>query len=420
MKPLMSRFSLGSGGATRREDFVIFSSVTLSYTGFAASFPFLAVYLLNVRGVPEIQVALLYLVSGVLGILGQIIGGRFSDVLGTKSMVSLGLIVSGGFFGIISVFIISNSPAILLIISYPVLSLFNNLSQLAISSHISDRPKSQMAGGMSLLYSGTNLGFTIGPVSGGYLIAYLGYSSIFTFGLATTFASAVVIIAGIKRNPRYAMRGASGNRPVKSNVKLTPSLFTFLVLVLVSWFAIAFQAIPLTVYETSYLSLSSIGVGIVLSTNGLLITVLQVPISNLIGIERRLRFAPIALGSVLMGAGFAAIAYSRNLYGLIVAITLTTIGEIMIAVPTQVVITMFSREYNRGTFQGYYFAFSRMGIAISSASWLPIFAIFLPHVYLAWILMAAISVAAAISYQVLNSPIQREFSKLGDEQPSES
>lgn len=404
---------------TRREDYVIFSSVTIAYTGFSASFPFLAVFLIQMRHVPQTEVALLYLASGLLGILGQIAGGKISDLLGTKAITVLGLAVSGAFYGLLAFFVTYNASSYLIMISYPILSLFNNLAQLALSSHISDRPKARMANGMSLLYAGANLGFTIGPVSGGYLAAYLGYSSIFTFGLLTTMASAIVAFVGIKINPKYALRTPIGKTSGKGTVKLTSSLLIFFTLILLSWFAIGFQAIPLAVYETSYLSLSTIKVGIVLSANGLLITLLQVRFSKLIGIERRLRLFPIALGSAIMAVGFVGIGFSSGLTGLLLSIILTTVGEIMVAVPTQVVITLFSREYNRGTYQGYYFAFSRSGIAISSASFPLVFGIFAIHVYSAWILMAVVSVLLALSYQMLSRSLQKDYSEMSDDSHSD-
>ncbi|HKJ96459.1 MAG TPA: MFS transporter, partial [Thermoplasmataceae archaeon] len=77
-----------------RENYTIFTAVTLAYTGFSTSFPFIAVFLLQVKGVPVTQVGIIYLASGVLGIAGQIVGGRLSDVLGTKTLTVIGLSVS--------------------------------------------------------------------------------------------------------------------------------------------------------------------------------------------------------------------------------------------------------------------------------------------------------------------------------------
>ncbi|AKA48979.1 hypothetical protein IX51_07590 [uncultured archaeon] len=395
-----------------RENYTIFTAVTLAYTGFSTSFPFIAVFLLQVKGVPVTQVGIIYLASGVLGIAGQIVGGRLSDVLGTKTLTVIGLSVSTVFYALLALFVVEDSPVFLYMISYPVLSLFNNLSQLALSSHVSDRQKGQMASGMSLLYVGVNLGFTIGPVSGGFLIAYYGYSSIFVFGAVVTLVSAVVALMKIKINPKYALRFKDDKRPGKFSLGLERGLFPFFVLIFISWLAIGYQAIPLSVFESQFLSLSSVKIGIVLTTNGLLITVLQVPISRAMGIERRMRLFPIALGSVLMAAGFVAIGRADGLIPLLIAITLTTLGEIMVAVPTQVVATLFSREHNRGRYQGFYFAFSRAGISLSSYIGPLLFGLLISRAFLGWYVIAAVSLISALGYYALSPVIEKEYNTI--------
>lgn len=392
------------------ENITIFSAVTIAYTGFSSSFPFLAVYLLDVKNISLASVGLVYLASGVLGIAGQIVGGRLSDFAGTKTMTVLGLSVSAAFYFLLALFVADGSSVYLFMIAYPLLSLFNNLSQLALSSHISDRSREQMASGMSLLYTGVNLGFTIGPVTGGFLISYYGYVSIFLFGAFTTLASVLVAAWKIKTNPRYGLR-ATGNSSGFS-LKLEKGLLAFFTLVMISWLSIGYQAIPLSVYEAKFLSLTSLQIGIVLTTNGLLITVLQMPISNMIGIERRLRLLPIAIGSALMAVGFIAIALSTGFLTLEVAILLTTLGEIMVAVPTQVVATMFSKEHNRGRYQGYYFAFSRAGISLSSYIGPFTFGLFVFEAALGWYLIAALTIASAFAYYLLSPVLEKEYSRI--------
>lgn len=390
------------------ENFVIFTAVTVAYTGFSSSFPFLAIFLMDVRGVPLASVGIVYLASGFLGIAGQIIGGRLSDFGGTKTMTVLGLTASVAFYLLIALFVAKDSPVYFFMIAYPLLSLFNNLSQLALSSHISDRKKDQMASGMSLLYAGVNLGFTIGPVTGGLLISYYGYMSIFLFGAISTIGSALVALLKIKTNPRYGLR-ATGNG---FTFKLEKGLLPFFFLVMISWIAIGYQAIPLSVFEAKFLSLSSIQIGVVLTTNGLLITLLQIPVSNLIGIERKLRLLPIALGSALMAAGLVAIGFSTGFMTLEVAIIFTTLGEIMVAVPTQVVATMFSKDHNRGVYQGYYFAFSRVGISLSSYIGPLIFGIFAFEAAIGWYIIAAATIATAVAYYALSPVLEREYVRI--------
>lgn len=402
----------GEKGEFARENLTIFSAVTLTYTGFATSFPFIVLFLLHVKDVPLSQVGLVYLISGIVGLLGQWVGGRITDFLGTRTMTIVGLAGSVAMYGLLAIFVIKDTPVLWYIVVYPILNLFNNLSQLALSSHVSDRSRDAMASGMSLLYVGLNLGFTIGPISGGILVAEYGYWSIFVFGAASTFVSTIVAMVGLKSNPRYALRSVTPTAAGKPNLRLERGLFTFFVLVMVSWLSIGYQAIPLSVFESNFLSLSSVQIGIVLTTNGLLITILQMPVSRKIGIEHKMRLLPIALGSFLMAAGFIAIALSHGIYLLEAGIVLTTLGEIMVAVPTQVVSSLFSREHNRGKYQGYYFAFSRTGIALSSYIGPLIFSIFVLQAYLGWYIIALVTIISGVAYYLLSPAIQRIYAEL--------
>lgn len=391
----------------RGENYTIFTGVTLAYTGFSASFPFLVVYLLQVRGVPLSQVGIIYLVSGVVGILGQIWGGKITDRLGTRTVTVSGFAFSAVLYAMISILVVRSVSILAFIALYAVLNLFSNLSQLSLSSYISDRPRDRMAGGMSLLYVGLNLGFTIGPVTGGFLIDYSGYWSIFLFGSLTSALAAIITALRIKSNPRYALRRNDAGLSAKKLPGLRKGLYPYFILVAVSWFAIGYQAVPLSAYESQFLSLSSFLIGVVLTTNGLLITVLQVPISRLVGVERRMRLHPIALGSAIMAAGFIVIAFARSLIGLELAILLTTTGEMMIAVPTQVIASMFSGRENRGEYQGYYFAFSRGGLSASAYVGTLVFGIFIAEPYAGWYIIAGVSAAAALGYFAISNSVAR-------------
>lgn len=391
----------------RGENYTIFTGATLAYTGFSASFPFLVVYLLQVRGVPLSQVGIIYLVSGVVGILGQIWGGKITDRLGTRTVTVSGFAFSAVLYAMISILVVRSVSILAFIALYAVLNLFSNLSQLSLSSYISDRPRDRMAGGMSLLYVGLNLGFTIGPVTGGFLIDYSGYWSIFLFGSLTSALAAIITALRIKSNPRYALRRNDAGLSVKKLPGLRKGLYPYFILVAVSWFAIGYQAVPLSAYESQFLSLSSFLIGVVLTTNGLLITVLQVPISRLVGVERRMRLHPIALGSAIMAAGFIVIAFARSLIGLELAILLTTTGEMMIAVPTQVIASMFSGRENRGEYQGYYFAFSRGGLSASAYVGTLVFGIFIAEPYAGWYIIAGVSAAAALGYFAISNSVAR-------------
>ena len=393
----------------RDENLTLFSAVTLAWSGISASFPFIAIYLLQVRDLPLSQVGIIYLASGVLGLIVQIIGGRLSDFLGTKVMALVGLSLSGLIFALLSLFVAFNSPVSAFMISYPILGLFNGFFQTAFSSYISDRKPGQVSSGMSLMYVGLNLGFTIGPISGGFLVTYVGYSYIFAFGAVTSIAAAALTFIRIKTNPRYAQRSSGSTSAPTRRRRLERGLFPFFVLIFFSWMAIGYQAVPLSVYEAQFLTLSNIGIGLVLTTNGLLITILQMPISRWIGIENKLRLLPVAVGSAIMGGGYFLIANSQTLIPLVLAIVITTIGEMMVAVPTQVVVAMFSKENNRGEYQGLFYAFSRTGASFAFYLGPLVFSIFIASAYLGWYIVGGISLATGIGYYLLSPVIKKEY-----------
>src|SRR5579859_2881062 len=79
-----------------KETWVVFSIRTINSLGFSATMPFLAVYLLSVRSVPFSLIGVLYLITGVVGIPSQVIGGRLTDSVGPKKVMLTGYLFSFG------------------------------------------------------------------------------------------------------------------------------------------------------------------------------------------------------------------------------------------------------------------------------------------------------------------------------------
>lgn len=296
------------------------------------------------------------------------------------------------------------------------LGLFSGLLQLAISSYISDRVTDQMASGMAMLYVGYNLGFTLGPVSGGYLVQFYGYFSLFVFGIVTTMGALLVALFGIKSNPKYALRLLESSGEGRKRARPKRGLIPIVILVFISWFVVAYQAIPLSVFVSNFLSLDSLEIGIILSTNGLLITLLQSFISKVTRVEKGGRLYSIAFGSFIMSLGFFVVLIANSFFLVELAISITTLGEMMVSVPTQVILTMYSDEHNRGRYQGLYFAASRAGAAISAFVGLMMFARFSVHATMGWYLVIALGMAASLAFAVLSPVVEKNFASFESEE----
>lgn len=392
-----------------RENYIIFLVVILVSSGFSAGYLFISLFLIQVKHAPFSSVGTIYLATGAVDILVQVVGGRLSDYLGTKTVSILGLLGATLLYATLTFFVLHNSPTIVYLIAFPALGLFSGLLQLAISSYISDRVTDQMASGMAMLYVGYNLGFTLGPVSGGYLVQFYGYFSLFIFGLFMTLCALLVALLGIKSNPKYALRLSGDSKTGKKTSKPKRGLVPIVILVFISWFVVAYQAIPLSVFVSNFLSLGSLEIGIILSTNGLLITLLQSSISKLTSVERSGKLHTIALGAFIMSLGFFVVLVARSFILVELAISITTIGEMMVAVPTQVILTMYSEEHNRGRYQGLYYASSRAGAAISAFVGLMMFAAYSVQAVRGWYLVIALGLLASLSFVLLSPVVEKDF-----------
>lgn len=396
----------------RSENIVFFAIVTLVYTGFSAGYLFISLYLIQIESVPLLFIGGLYLATGAIDISVQLLGGRLSDHAGTKTVALAGLIGSVVVYVLLTLLVYSSSPYLFYIFVFPLEGFFSGLFRVAVSSYISDRKTQDMASGMSLLYVGFNLGFTAGPFLGGLLVQISGYVSLFLFGTLMLLSSLVVAQLGIRSNPRYASRASTTEMRKTSLRRQGRTVVSLLILTFVSWFVIAFQGVPLSVYESKFLSLSSFEIGTVLATNGIMITLLQSYISRLIRVEKKARLYPVALGSAIMAAGFFLISMAQSFFTLMAAISITTLGEMMIAVPTQVVITLFSSGHNRGQYQGYYFAFSRTGASLSTFFGFLVFSIFATNSVIGWYILILVSMAASVAYAFLSPLAEKDYSKV--------
>ena len=392
-----------------RGDYSVFTLITLMQSGYSAISLFLAVFLIQVKDVPVSSVGVVYIVSGVVLVLILTLSGKLSDLIGTKTMTIFSAAGSAAVCVLLSAFLVMGMPALAYIITYPFLGLFTTLPSLSLSSYMSDRKGTGMPNGLSLIYSGTNLGYAIGPVSGGFVISIFGYFGLFLFGFLVSGATLAVSAFGLRENSKYARRVVFERNPDGSRFHSSRSLMPLLFLIFLSWFVISYQGVPISVYESTYIDLSSIDIGLILTTNGLLIIILQPSISKLVAIEKRHSLIPIALGSLLMSGGFVLFAIFRTFLLLEAAISITTMGEMMIAVQSQIALSLFSRANSRGSYQGYYFAFSRAGASLAFYTGPLSFAVFAPTVFVGWYAVTIISICAAVGYFVLSPFFVRDL-----------
>lgn len=170
---------------------LLFARIVTSIGNFV--FPFMTLLLTSKGGMGEKEVGTYLLLGSLLQIPGSLIGGKLTDVMGRKKIMTLFMGLAACCF-IPCSFLIGRPDAfryipLLLIAS----SFFNSISNPANGAMINDltRPDNRQAA-FSLLYMGMNLGTAIGSIIAGFL--FNNYMKLLFIGDALTTIISIALL----------------------------------------------------------------------------------------------------------------------------------------------------------------------------------------------------------------------------------
>ena len=375
-------------GLSRNVKLVTLGWVLMS-TGFSATMPFMAIYLVTVRSVPYYLVGAVFLIQGLLGLLSQVMAGFLADWAGPRrSMLAGNLVAAASTFVLAYMIAVQFDPGFI-ILFYLAFSFLRGLSQPASSALIAD-DKGDMLTNFSLLNMAINFGFAIGPAAGGFLINYTGYAYLFVLSGILALATFFVTIP-VTEAKYYKAK-------VKENPRPDTATFLYLVLTFMGFLVIGQDVQPFSLYASVFAQLSDATIGVIFSFSGLLIVLLQL---GVVGFIRRRGPYLLVAGSLVAGAvGYFATALSRDVVSLLVSMAVITLAEVLFVVPTQVWVTYRSPDTRKGAFQGYFSAVRFTGRSV--AAWLGTTAlgVFSNDPAYAWYLIVAISLVTLLLFSV--------------------
>lgn len=385
-------------------------------TGWSAAMPFFGVYLSVSREIPLSTVGATYLLAAVLSFVSQLIGGRLVDSYGTKRVMRIGYIAAAITAGMTAYLVTINVSGILLILIYPLFNFAGGISQPAISTIIAARSGADLRTGFSMQNIGANLGFAIGPAIGGVLSEYVGYGEVFLLSSVAylmTLATTVYWFRSHKQLEEQLLLEKKRSLAIKTKYRLHWSTDTNVILLLASLFcaflALGYEITPMSLFAANFLKIPDSLLGLLFATNGLLIVVSQLPLMR---IYRRFSLVfPLVVASILMGASYFLVSVSTTFIQLWLAMVIVTLGEVSLSVPAQLAITAFSSPGNRGTFQGYYYAFSNGGRSIASFIGPTTFQLFSSRVAIAWYGIATFALLAGVMFSLISPRVERDYKR---------
>lgn len=323
MKKLFNNYLNNYRGIAKEIWFL--SLVTFINRAGAMVIPFLALYF-EEKGFTLSQIGWIMSCYGIGSLLGNLLGGKLTDTIGFYKTIVLSLFAGGfGFFCIQFIdsfygFCLTIFLVMLVVDAYRP-AIFVAADAYSINNNVTRN--------IGLIRLAINLGFSIGPVIGGILIAKVNYASIFWIDGITCVIAAIMLILLLKPKKNKVKEV---NKIVKKegvSPYRNPAFLLFFLIMVINAVAFVqyFSTIPLY-YKISH-ELSEDTIGWIMFINGAMIVLLEMPLIVWIEKLKLSKITATILGILFLAFSFIILNLSNWFGILIIGMLLMTIGEMI-------------------------------------------------------------------------------------------
>ncbi|MEU5639313.1 MDR family MFS transporter [Streptomyces milbemycinicus] len=327
-----------------REFWWLWTSTLVNRLGaFVATF--MALYLTLDRGYSASYAGLVASLHGLGGVVSALGSGVMADRLGRRPTL---LIAQSATAGSIALLGFMRGPVAIAAVAFLV-GMASNASRPAMQAMIADivRPQDRVRA-FSLHFWAVNLGFAFASMAAGF-IAESSYLAGFLIEAGMTLACAVVVLLKVPESrpmPKAEQTedGVSLGTVLRDGRYMAAVGLSFLVTVL---FQQGNVGLPVAMGRAGF---TPADYGLVIAVNGVLIVVLQIPVTRFI--EHRDPRALMIVCSLLAGYGFGLTAFAGSVGVFALTVCVWTLAEIG-STPTQsVLLVRLSPAQGRGRYQG--------------------------------------------------------------------
>ncbi len=288
--------------------------------------PFLSLYLVNALGFTLPQVGWIMTCFGFGSLIGNWIGGKLTDTLGFYKVIVGSLFLGGIGFFILQY--ISTFYGFCLAIFLLILAADAYRPAIFVATETYSKPENTTRS-LTLIHLAINLGFSMGPVIGGIIIATISYTALFWIDAITCVLASILLLLLLK--PKAATVEEKLQRKIKEGVSpYTNKIFLLFVFIMITTsltFVQYFSVMPLY-YKTIH-GLTEDLIGWILFLNGFLIVVFEMPLISWIERIKMPKVIALAWGTLFLTLSFLIINLTSWGGILIIGMILMTIGEMI-------------------------------------------------------------------------------------------
>ncbi len=354
-------------GALPREIWFLCLAILINRAG-TMVLPFLTLYLTLDKKLPAKTAALTITAYGIAAIIVAPLSGRLSDRFGGLRIIKLSLLFNG-----------------LILFVFPFIESFGGIlattALWAIANEAFRPPSMAIIGDLAgpthrksafaLTRLAINLGMSIGPVIGGFLAMRSFKLLFYVDGATALLAGLLIILLPWRSQPTVEtpVEETDSNSACVSRYSdvLKDRRFIYFLAAMIPIELVFFQplaAMPL--FLVGDLHMTEAGFGMLLAINTVIIILIEVPLNSRMADWPHRR--ALALGALLVGIGFGALAFVENVLAAALTVVIWTFGEMIILPASAAYVSDIAPRERAGAYMGLYtMGFS---VAVAVGPWL--------------------------------------------------
>ncbi len=369
--------------------------------------PFLSMYLKEDLHFTYGEVGWIMVAFGLGSMLGSWMGGKLTDKIGFYKIMVFSLFISGLLFFTLQYITSFWGLCFGMFTILAISDMFRPAMFVSLSVYA--KPENRVRA-LSLVRLAVNLGFTAGPSSGGLIILGMGYPGLFWIDGSSCIMAILIFVYYIKEKktiPESSDQVTTKSIPTSIYKDKPFWLLLFISFVTAMVFLQIFTTIPL--YHNEKFGLSEFQTGMLLSLNGFLVFLFEMPIVSMLERKKANKIKNIAYGSLLIAIGYYILLFDSWVHILAISMILLTFGEIFSFPFANAVALSRAPKGQEGQYMGLYtMSFSLAHIA-SSKTGLEIISHF--GYQINWLVMGTLGVLALLCCFWLNKMIHPTANK---------
>lgn len=290
--------------------------------------PFLSLYLIEDLEFTLTQVGWIMSSFGLGSLLGSWLGGKLTDKFGYYKVMFISLFLTGIMFILLQ--FVKTFEGFVLAVFFTLMVADTFRPALFVSLKAYSKKQNQTRS-LTLIRLAINLGFSFGPFLGGLIIAGLSYSGLFWVDGITCISAVVLMLFVLPNKPLREDVADEDSSPVGSEGKILKDVpyIMFLVAVFLMGFIFLQLFTTMPLYYKEVYELTEVHIGLIMSMNGFLIFILEMPLIHTIEKKMLNKMRIVTWSMAMLAMSYLMLNFGHAIAILIISMLFITVGEMM-------------------------------------------------------------------------------------------